>query len=188
MCLQLHLDKPHWITSDCSYSNREQSLACLFGRTWTEVERLKWSPLSCVVHCIKIANQCLKGCLNLGLTSFPSPVCIRAYIRSDKAFCLVNSNTFYAFFNREEKAAMCFDSCIIGPPSLFTYVSKYACFSIIATRLQKLSDLWHPLNITDCIQPKLDGQDTASRQKSEFTFRHLSNSFPANSFSKLCSL
>lgn len=141
-----------------------------------------------MVLCIKIANQCLKGCLNLGLTSFPSPVSIRAYIRSEKAFCLVNSNTSCAFLNREEKAAMCFDSYIIGPPSLFTYVSEYACFSVLATKLQKLSNLWHPLNITDRIQSKLGGQDTASRQKSKFIFGHLSNSFPANSFSKLCSL
>ena len=100
-----------------------------------------------MVLCTEIANQCLKGCLNLGLTSFPSPVSIRAYVRSDKAFCLVNSNTFCAFFNGQEKAAMCFDSYITGPPSLFTYVSKCAYFSRLATRLQKLSNLWHPLNV-----------------------------------------
>lgn len=131
-----------------------------------------------MVLCIKIADQCLKGCLNLGLTSFPSPVSIRAYTRSDKAFCLVNNNTFYACFSGEEKAALCFDSFIIGPPGLFTWDSKDACFSILATRLPKRPNLWHPVGITDCIQSKLDGQDTASTQKSGFSSRHLSHSQP----------
>lgn len=148
------------------------------------LERLKRSPLSCVVLCIQIANQCLKGCLNSGLTSFLSPGSIRAYRRSDKAFCLVNSNTFCASFSGQERAALGCDSLTRGPPV------PHLCFQIcpFPNAPNKAAKTCKPvtsLDTKDCAKSDLDGQDAASRQASEFVLRHLANPGPADSFSEL---